>query len=91
MKTYVRGIEGLVVIGGDGSYRGAQRISEECKEIQTIGIPGTIDNDINGTDFTIGFDTALNTIIESVDKIRDTASVTHVHLSLKLWDVIVEI
>lgn len=69
-----RGIEGLVVIGGDGSYRGAQRISEECQEIQTIGIPGTIDNDINGTDFTIGFDTALNTIIESVDKIRDTAS-----------------
>ncbi|HEC2156786.1 6-phosphofructokinase [Staphylococcus delphini] len=69
-----RGIEGLVVIGGDGSYRGAQRISEECKEIQTIGIPGTIDNDINGTDFTIGFDTALNTIIDSVDKIRDTAS-----------------
>lgn len=69
-----RGIEGLVVIGGDGSYRGAQRISEECKEIQTIGVPGTIDNDINGTDFTIGFDTALNTIIESVDKIRDTAS-----------------
>ena len=69
-----RGIEGLVVIGGDGSYRGAQRISEECKEIQTIGIPGTIDNDINGTDFTIGFDTALNTIIGLVDKIRDTAS-----------------
>ncbi|MCY1591603.1 6-phosphofructokinase [Staphylococcus pettenkoferi] len=69
-----RGIEGLVVIGGDGSYRGAQRISEECKDIQTIGVPGTIDNDINGTDFTIGFDTALNTIIESVDKIRDTAS-----------------
>lgn len=69
-----RGIEGLVVIGGDGSYRGAQRINEECHDIQTIGIPGTIDNDINGTDFTIGFDTALNTIIESVDKIRDTAS-----------------
>lgn len=69
-----RGIEGLVVIGGDGSYRGAQRISEECKDIQTIGVPGTIDNDIYGTDFTIGFDTALNTIIESVDKIRDTAS-----------------
>ena len=69
-----RGIEGLVVIGGDGSYRGAQLISQECKEIQTIGIPGTIDNDINGTDFTIGFDTALNTIIELVDKIRDTAS-----------------
>ncbi|ALN76646.1 MULTISPECIES: 6-phosphofructokinase [Staphylococcus] len=69
-----RGIEGLVVIGGDGSYRGAQRITEECQDIQTIGIPGTIDNDIKGTDFTIGFDTALNTIIESVDKIRDTAS-----------------
>ena len=68
-----RGIEGLVVIGGDGSYRGAQRISEECKEIQTIGVPGTIDNDINGSDFTIGFDTALNTIIDCVDKIRDTA------------------
>ena len=59
---------------GDGSYRGAQRISEETKDIKTIGIPGTIDNDINGTDFTIGFDTALNTIIDSVDKIRDTAS-----------------
>ena len=62
------------VIGGDGSYRGAQRISEECQEIQTIGVPGTIDNDINGSDFTIGFDTALNTIIDCVDKIRDTAS-----------------
>ncbi|MCE4956321.1 6-phosphofructokinase [Macrococcoides caseolyticum] len=66
------GIEGLVVIGGDGSYRGAQRLNEEG--IKTIGIPGTIDNDINGTDFTIGFDTALNTIIEAIDKIRDTAS-----------------
>lgn len=69
-----RGIEGLVVIGGDGSYRGAQRLSEEAKSLKTIGVPGTIDNDINGTDFTIGFDTALNTIIDSVDKIRDTAS-----------------
>lgn len=66
------GIEGLVVIGGDGSYRGAQRLNEEG--IKTIGIPGTIDNDINGTDFTIGFDTALNTIIDAIDKIRDTAS-----------------
>lgn len=66
------GIEGLVVIGGDGSYRGAQRLGEEG--INTIGIPGTIDNDINGTDFTIGFDTALNTIIDAIDKIRDTAS-----------------
>ncbi|MFC6117238.1 6-phosphofructokinase [Macrococcoides bohemicum] len=66
------GIEGLVVVGGDGSYRGAQRLNEEG--IKTIGIPGTIDNDINGTDFTIGFDTALNTIIAAIDKIRDTAS-----------------
>ena len=52
----------------------AHNVLEECPEIQTIGVPGTIDNDINGTDFTIGFDTALNTIIECVDKIRDTAS-----------------
>lgn len=66
------GIEGLIVIGGDGSFRGAQRLHEEG--IATIGVPGTIDNDINGTDYTIGFDTALNTIIDSVDKIRDTAT-----------------
>lgn len=67
-----RGIEGLIVIGGDGSYRGAEKLHEEG--IATIGVPGTIDNDINGTDYTIGFDTALNTIIDSVDKIRDTAT-----------------
>lgn len=67
------GIDGLVVIGGDGSYRGAQLLSHEMN-IQTIGIPGTIDNDIAGTDFTIGFDTALNTIVDAIDKIRDTAS-----------------
>lgn len=67
------GIEGLVVVGGDGSYRGAQALSKEMN-IRTIGVPGTIDNDINGTDFTIGFDTALNTILDAVDKIRDTAS-----------------
>ncbi|WP_419964957.1 6-phosphofructokinase [Staphylococcus pseudintermedius] len=61
-------------------------MSEECKEIQTIGIPGTIDNDINGTDFTIGFDTALNTIIESVDKIRDTASIPRfLRFSIPFW------
>ena len=65
------GIEGIVVIGGDGSYRGAKKLSEYG--IAAIGAPGTIDNDINGTDFTIGFDTALNTIIDAVDKIRDTA------------------
>ncbi|AKG74242.1 6-phosphofructokinase [Salinicoccus halodurans] len=67
-----RGIDSLVVIGGDGSYRGAQRLNEEG--IKTIGVPGTIDNDINGTDFTIGFDTALNTVVDAVDRIRDTAT-----------------
>lgn len=66
------GIEGLVVIGGDGSYRGALALSE--KGFPCIGVPGTIDNDIPGTDYTIGFDTALNTVIECIDKIRDTAT-----------------
>lgn len=66
------GIDRLIVIGGDGSFRGAQRLHEEG--IATIGVPGTIDNDIFGTDYTIGFDTALNTIIDSIDKIRDTAT-----------------
>ncbi|WP_100012057.1 6-phosphofructokinase [Lentibacillus sediminis] len=65
-------IEGLVIIGGDGSFRGAQKLTE--KGYPCIGIPGTIDNDIPGTDFTIGFDTALNTVIEAIDKIRDTAT-----------------
>lgn len=65
-------IEGLVVIGGDGSFRGAEKLSE--KGIAAIGVPGTIDNDIPCTDFTIGFDTALNTVIENIDKIRDTAT-----------------
>ncbi|MEW9675494.1 6-phosphofructokinase [Lentibacillus sp. L22] len=66
------GIEGLIVIGGDGSFHGAQSLTD--KGYPCIGIPGTIDNDIAGTDFTIGFDTALNTIIEAIDKIRDTAT-----------------
>ncbi|WP_249870888.1 6-phosphofructokinase [Oceanobacillus saliphilus] len=66
------GIDGLIVIGGDGSFRGAQKLTE--KGYPCIGVPGTIDNDISGTDFTIGFDTSLNTIIEAVDKIRDTAT-----------------
>lgn len=66
------GIDSLVVIGGDGSFRGAQRFSNEF-DIPCIGIPGTIDKDIAGTDFTIGFDTAVNTAIEAIDKIRDTA------------------
>ena len=64
-------IEGLVVIGGDGSFRGARELSE--KGIACVGIPGTIDNDIACTDYTIGFDTAMNTALEMIDKIRDTA------------------
>ncbi len=66
------GIDALVVIGGDGSFRGARDLSVEG--MPTIGLPGTIDNDIAYTDYTIGFDTAVNTAIEAVDKIRDTAS-----------------
>ena len=66
------GIEGLVVIGGDGSYRGAMALTK--KGFPSVGVPGTIDNDIPGTDYTIGFDTALNTVIEAIDKIRDTAT-----------------
>jgi 6-phosphofructokinase 1 len=66
------GIEGLVVIGGDGSFRGAQKFSTEF-DIPCIGLPGTIDKDMAGTDFTIGFDTAVNTAVEAIDKIRDTA------------------
>lgn len=65
------GIEGIVVIGGDGSYRGARDLSE--RGIPCIGVPGTIDNDISSTDYTIGFDTAMNTAASMVDKIRDTA------------------
>lgn len=68
-----RGIEGLVVIGGDGSYRGADLLSKE-HGIKVIGIPGTIDNDIKGTDYTLGFDTCLNTILDAISKIRDTAT-----------------
>ncbi len=65
-------IDGLIVIGGDGSYRGASRLYENFG-IPTIGLPGTIDNDLNGTDQTIGCSTAINTALESIDKIRDTA------------------
>jgi len=65
------GIEGIVVIGGDGSYRGARDLS--LRGIPCVGIPGTIDNDITSTEYTIGFDTAMNTAMEMVDKIRDTA------------------
>lgn len=66
------GIDGLVVIGGDGSYRGAQALSRQG--INTIGIPGTIDLDIACTDYTIGFDTAVNTAMQAIDKVRDTSS-----------------
>jgi 6-phosphofructokinase 1 len=66
-----RGINGLVIIGGDGSFRGAVQFSQEF-DMPCIGLAGTIDKDINGTDFTIGFDTAVNTAVEAIDKIRDT-------------------
>ncbi len=66
------GINGLVIIGGDGSFKGADIFSQEF-DIPCIGVPGTIDKDIAGTDFTIGFDTAVNTAVEAIDKIRDTA------------------
>lgn len=66
------GIDGIIVIGGDGSYRGAQKLSH--LGINTIGIPGTIDLDISSTEYTIGFDTAVNTAMEAIDKIRDTSS-----------------
>lgn len=68
-----QGINGVVVIGGDGTFRGARIFNEEY-EIPFVGVPGTIDNDVFGTDSTIGYDTALNTAIQAIDKIRDTAS-----------------
>jgi 6-phosphofructokinase 1 len=71
LKQY--GIGGLVVIGGDGSFRGAKALSTQFNDIHVIGVPGTIDKDILGTDYTIGFDTAVNTAVEAIDKIRDTA------------------
>ena len=67
------GIDALIVIGGNGSFAGAQALASE-HDITVIGLPGTIDNDLYGTDSTIGYDTALNTIVECVDKIRDTAT-----------------
>ena len=66
------GIDGIVVIGGDGSFRGAQKLAEAG--VNTIGLPGTIDLDIACTDYTIGFDTAINTAMEAIDKIRDTST-----------------
>ncbi len=71
-RLKVAGIEGFVAIGGDGTFRGATVFEEEFG-INCIGIPGTIDNDLYGTDFTLGFDTAVNTAVDAIDKIRDTA------------------
>lgn len=66
------GIEGLIVIGGDGTFRGATVLGQECN-VAIIGVPGTIDNDVYGTDYTIGFDTAVNCALDAIDRIRDTA------------------
>lgn len=66
-------IDALILIGGDGTFRGGLALSKE-HDIPVVGVPGTIDNDIFGTNFTIGYDTALNTVLGAVDKIRDTAS-----------------
>ena len=66
-------IEGAVVIGGDGSFRGADALSAES-DLAVVGIPGTIDNDISGCDYTLGFDTAVNTALDAIDRIRDTAA-----------------
>lgn len=75
-KLQRENIEGLIVIGGDGSFTGAKILNEEYG-IPFIGLPGTIDNDLYGTDASIGYDTALNTIVKAVDQIRDTASSHH--------------
>lgn len=71
LKKY--NIDGVVAIGGDGTFTGATVFMNEYKDISFVGTPGTIDNDLSGTDYTIGYDTAINTVVEAVDKIRDTA------------------
>ena len=76
------GIDALVVIGGNGSLTGAMLLAEEY-DFPCIGLPGTIDNDLYGTDNTIGYDTTLNTIMDCVDKIRDTATLTNASSLLK--------
>ncbi len=78
-----RGIDGLIVIGGDGTFAGAHLFYQEF-DFPVIGIPGTIDNDLNGTDYTIGYDTAINTAMDAVDKIKDTA---HAHNRLFFIEV----
>ncbi|MDI6618200.1 MAG: 6-phosphofructokinase [Clostridiales bacterium] len=75
----VFGIEGIVIIGGDGSFRGAQKLSE--LGFPSIGVPGTIDNDLAYTDYTIGFDTAVNTVLDAINKLRDT-STSHERISI---------
>ena len=66
-------VDALVVIGGDGTFTGALRFSQKYPDIAVLGVPGTIDNDLYGSTYTLGFDTATNTVIEAIDKIRDTA------------------
>jgi 6-phosphofructokinase 1 len=66
------GIDGLILLGGDGTFRGGALLADECK-VSIIGVPTTIDNDVYGTDYTVGFDTAVNTALEAIDRIRDTA------------------
>jgi 6-phosphofructokinase 1 len=74
-----RGVEGRVVLGGDGTLRGAKALADE-QGVRIVAVPGTIDNDVYGTDYTIGFDTAINTALEAIDRIRDTAhSLERVH------------
>ena len=75
----VFGIDGLVVIGGNGTFAGAQLLSK--LGVKTIGLPGTIDNDLPYTDYTIGFDTALNTVLDAINKLRDTSS-SHERVSI---------
>lgn len=74
-----QGVDALVVIGGDGSFMGAKLLSK--LGVKTVGLPGTIDNDLTYTDYTIGFDTALNTVIDAIDKVRDT-STSHERVSI---------
>ena len=67
------GIEGLILIGGDGTFRGGALLAQECG-VSIVGVPGTIDNDVHGTDYSIGFDTAVNCALQAIDRIRDTAN-----------------
>lgn len=68
-----RGIDGIVAIGGDGTFAGARQFAQEYPDLRVVGVPGTIDNDLAGSDFTIGYDTAINTAMRAIDQIRDTA------------------